>query len=116
MRPVISSPTARMGAGLALSLLATLAIAAGCGEKEEPDPSTLGPPPQQGASAFEIEGTWQGRLRQKGMKPFRVTAMIESLDEPRHNSVTYTGIDCSGTWRFLGRAGEAYRFREVIDR
>jgi hypothetical protein len=50
------------------------------------------------------------------MKPFRVTATIGSLDEARDNSVTYTGIDCSGTWKFLDRAGDAYRFREVIDR
>jgi hypothetical protein len=107
-------PIARLAIPFVISI-ATLMIAAGCGEKAEPDPSTLGPAPQD-ATGFEIEGTWQGRLRQKGIKPFRVTAMIGSLDEARDNSVTYTGIDCSGTWKFLDRPGDAYRFREVIDR
>jgi hypothetical protein len=50
------------------------------------------------------------------MNPFRVTATIRSLENERRNSVSYTGIDCRGSWTFEGLEGETYRFREVIDR
>lgn len=94
---------------------ATLTIAAGCGEKEEP--STSGPEPsaESDAGGFDIIGTWEGELRQRKLKPFRVSATIASLDDPRQNEVSYTGIDCGGRWTYLGMAGTAFRFREVID-
>jgi hypothetical protein len=103
-----------------LSALATavaaLAIAAGCGEKEEP--STSGPEPSASgdATGFDIIGSWEGKLRQRKLKPFRVSATIGSLDDPRQNTVSYTGIDCDGRWTYLGMAGDAFRFREVIAR
>lgn len=113
-RVTISQIGARAVIALATAIM-TLGIAAGCGEKDEPDPNSVGPSTDQ-ASGFEIKGTWQGRLEQKQTKPFRVTATIGSLDDPRLNTVSYTGIDCRGHWTYLGRSGLAYRFREVIDR
>jgi hypothetical protein len=55
-------------------------------------------------------------LQQPKRKPFRVSATIGSLDDPRQNEVSYTGIDCGGRWTYLGMAGTTFRFREVIDR
>lgn len=98
--------------------LATAAIAAGCGEKPEPDPGASPPDTQTtpGARAeFDIIGSWAGRLRQRGRKPFRVNATIASLDDSPDNRVTYTGIDCGGRWEYRGRNSKSYKFREVID-
>jgi hypothetical protein len=95
--------------------IATLGLAA-CGEKEEPDVNASEPPTPQVDSDFDIIGTWEGTLRQKGMKPFQVTATIRSLDNELRNPVRYTGIDCGGNWTFEGLEGETFRFREVIDR
>jgi hypothetical protein len=96
--------------------LATAALGlAGCGEKDEPEVTGPEPVAQQPAG-FDIIGTWKGTLRQKGLKPFRVTATIRSLENERRNSVAYTGIDCAGGWTFQGLEGDTYRFREVIDR
>ncbi len=64
------------------------------------------------AVAFAIVGTWHGTLHQAGAKPFTVTASIHGL--AGHNTVRYSGLDCRGTWRYLGRTGTAYRFRETI--
>jgi hypothetical protein len=50
------------------------------------------------------------------LRPFEVEATIGSLEEPKQNTVTYGGIECSGTWTFEGREGGAFVFREVIDR
>jgi hypothetical protein len=99
---------------LALAI-ATLGLAA-CGEKDEPDVNASVPPVPQADSTFDIVGTWKGTLRQKGLKPFRVTATIRSLENDRRNPVSYTGIDCGGSWTFEGLEGETFRFREVIDR
>jgi hypothetical protein len=85
-----------------------------CGEKDEPEPAPAQPATQDG-EGFEILGRWEGELRQKGLKPFRVTARIASLDDPKQNRVSYSGIDCAGNWTYLGD-GESFRFREVIDR
>jgi hypothetical protein len=99
---------------LLATALAAVAIAA-CGEKEEPD--STAPPPSAGTDAteFDIIGMWEGRLTQHGIEPFRVSATIGSLDDPKLNAVHYTGIDCDGSWTYLGKSGEAFRFREVID-
>jgi hypothetical protein len=65
-------------------------------------------------SARDLEGTWHGPLRQAGLKPFTVTVTIRSLHDSRRNPVRYSGLDCTGTWAFLGSAGGSLRFREVI--
>ena len=97
-------------AALAIPLL-VLGVAVGaCGEREEPVITTADQP------QFEITGTWSGELRQKGRKPFEVEASIVSLERSKQNTVRYSGIDCSGSWDFLGATSTAYRFREVIDR
>jgi hypothetical protein len=103
-----------------LALLAcgsALALAA-CGEKSEPSLSELDDAASRMAQSerFVIEGRWSGELRQKGLKPFEVDATIANLDDPKQNTVHYTGIDCSGNWTYEGREGGAYTFREVIDR
>jgi hypothetical protein len=100
---------------LLAAALAVAAIAPGCGEKAEPESS--GPPPtaDTGTTGFDIIGMWEGRLTQKQVKPFTVSATIGSLDDPKLNTVHYTGIDCEGGWTYLGKEGEAFRFREVID-
>ncbi len=100
---------------LLATALAAATIAAGCGEKEEPESSAPAPSADTGATGFDIVGMWEGRLTQRGIKPFRVRATIGSLDDPKLNSVHYTGIDCEGSWTYLGKEGEAFRFREVID-
>lgn len=96
-------------------LLAAAALAA-CGEKDEPSASELDTTSasQQTEEDFAIAGEWRGELRQKGVKPFVVTAEIAGPEGP--NSVHYTGIDCSGKWTFEGRFGDEYSFHERIDR
>jgi hypothetical protein len=96
-------------AAVPLALLAL--VMAGCGEREEPEIDTSAT-----ESEFQITGEWEGRLTQKGLKPFMVRATIVSLERSKQNVVHYTGIDCSGTWDYLGASATAYRFREVIDR
>lgn len=96
------------------TMAAVLAVAlafAACGEKSEPE---LGATPT--ADRFQITGEWSGRLTQKGMQPFEVTATIASLARSKHNTVRYSGLDCSGTWDYLGASETAYRFGETIDR
>ena len=93
-----------------LALAAALALAA-CGEREEPPITTTT------EQRFEITGNWQGRLAQRGVKPFAVAATIASLERSKQNTVRYTGaIECSGTWDYLGASATAYRFRETIER
>jgi hypothetical protein len=93
----------------AFALALALAVAA-CGEREEPVITTADEP------QFEITGSWQGRLAQKGSKPFEVEATIDSLERSKQNTVHYTVINCSGTWDYLGATETSYRFRELIDR
>ncbi len=94
-------------------LAAALALVglSACGEKAEPDldQSTT-------EARFEITGRWAGELRQQGMEPFNAQATIASLARSKQNTVHYTGIDCSGTWNYLGASATAYRFQETIDR
>lgn len=95
-------------------LLALCALAlplAGCGERDEPE---IAAPDAQ--SQFEIRGQWRGQLTQQGEKPFSVQAEIVSLERFKANEVTYGGIDCSGTWEYLGASESAYRFQEKIER
>jgi hypothetical protein len=82
----------------------------GCGGSDGGVSTTSVVPSSQAKPA----GHWQGRLHQKGLDPFTVTAVIASPAGSAGNRVHYTGIDCSGTWTSLGRKGNAFRFREVI--
>ena len=42
-------------------------------------------------------------------------AQIRNLEDELKNTVSYTGINCSGHWMYQGREGAAFRFQEVID-
>ncbi|MCD6016173.1 MAG: hypothetical protein K0R88_2257 [Solirubrobacterales bacterium] len=97
----------RKAAAIALALVAIAVV--GCGEREEPEVTMAEP-------EFEITGEWRGRLTQKNLEPFTVTATIVSLERSKQNVVRYGGIECAGTWEYLGATETAYRFREVIDR
>jgi hypothetical protein len=68
-----------------------------------------------GTGAY-ILGSWHGQLRQKGMSDFSVIAVVRSLTDASRNTVSYTGIRCSGNWTYRGYSGGAYRFHEVIGR
>lgn len=92
---------------IAAALAACLVLTA-CGERSEPTISST-PEPQ-----FEITGGWRGELTQQGVKPFPVQARIASLERFDDNTVHYGGLDCSGTWEYLGASETAYRFREQI--
>jgi hypothetical protein len=96
---------------VALLALCLAPVLAGCGEREEPEVSAT-----TTESQFEITGEWEGRLTQKGLKPFTARATIVSLERSKENVVRYSGINCAGTWDYLGATATAYRFREVIDR
>jgi hypothetical protein len=109
----------RTGSAICAAATAILALGvAGCGEKEEPSAAEIEEAAAQSeedlAPDLPIAGTWEGELRQKGLKPFRVEAEIAGPDGP--NTVFYTGIDCSGRWTFEGSAGSKYTFNERIDR
>ena len=106
---------------LAVPLLALALLAAGCGEKSEPDLSEVPPPPQPKPPAPPrglppaVMGTWQGTLGQKGIKPFPIRVTMASATDPQKNPVHYGGqIDCSGTWTYLDADGPNVRFRERI--
>ena len=94
-----------------LSAAVCILVLAACGEREEPEITPTTPEEQ-----FEILGSWRGELTQQGMKPFTVRATIASLERFKDNVVTYSGLDCTGTWEYLGPSETAYRFREAIDR
>jgi hypothetical protein len=103
-------------------LIALALLAAGCGEKAEPDLADVPPPPQpqpptppQGLPQAVV-GQWTGTLEQKGVRPFPVTVRIASATDPQRNVVRYGGqIDCSGRWTYLGVQGTQVRFDERID-
>ena len=65
---------------------------------------------------MDIVGKWTGRLHQRGLPSFAVTATIHAPSSRARNDVQYTGIECGGRWMYLGREGESYHFREVITR
>lgn len=101
---------------------ATIALAsvAGCGEKDEPDAGEIAQQAEASVveettpSELDIAGTWSGTLRQQGLRPFKVRARIRAGD--RESLVSYTGIDCAGTWTPEGRYNDALIFTERIDR
>jgi hypothetical protein len=88
----------------------TVALATGCGESGDGDGSTTSSP------TSPVAGGWTGRLHQRGLPAFTVTARIVSPTGSAGNEVHYTGIDCSGQWTYLDSDGATFRFREVIDR
>ena len=94
----------------AISACACVLALGACGEREEPEITPMA------ETTFEITGSWRGELTQQGMKPFTVRATIASLERFKDNVVTYSGLDCTGTWEYLGASDTAYRFRELIDR
>jgi hypothetical protein len=94
-----------------LPLAVVGALLASCGGDAD-----QGRAPSEEPVGFDITDRWRGTLRQTGLAPFTITATIRSLGEPGANTVAYSGIDCSGHWRYLGRRGGEYRFLEVIDR
>jgi len=101
--------------------LAAAALAAGCGEKSEPDLATVPPPPQPPAPTppqglpQDVVGRWHGTLHQQRVKPFPITVSIVSATDPKRNVVHYGGeIDCSGSWRYTGADGSKVMFRETI--
>jgi hypothetical protein len=98
----------------ARSLVLVLAVlglltAAGCGSSSDTT-STAKP----GSDAYVI-ASYRGTLHQQGRPDFRITADVRSLSDAKQNTVSYTGIDCSGHWTYLGYRQGVYRFREVID-
>jgi hypothetical protein len=97
------------------SAVLALTALAGCGEKSEPSLDSLKTQYRQ-QEEQAVVGDYEGTLRQKGQKPFKVTASVVSLKSSARNVVHYTGIDCSGTWIYQTRNGTAYVFREKIDR
>lgn len=99
-------------AGVGFPVLAALAaiLLESCGGGPGRPATTARP------QASPIIGRWEGRLHQRGLASFRVSANIRSLDAGGANTVAYSGIDCSGNWRYLGRRGPAFRFQEVIRR
>lgn len=106
-----------------LALVALAVLAAGCGEKSEPDLSNVPAPPEPQAPTppqglpQAVVGHWHGTLHQKGEKDFPIDVAIVSATDPDRNVVHYGGhIDCSGTWSYRGADGPLVRFREVIDR
>lgn len=56
---------------------------------------------------------WPANAR--GLAPFRATAQIRAIKGTARNTVSYTGISCTGHWVYRGRPRKAFRFREVID-
>jgi hypothetical protein len=66
------------------------------------------------ARTASIRGSWSGLLRQRGMRPFRVWATIDSPAGDAGNRVRYSGLDCRGRWNALARRKGAHRFTEVI--
>ena len=104
--------------GLALAVFAT-AVLGGCGEKEEPAVQTdteTTPRTTENDILADITGAWEGEVRQKGLKPFEVRALIRSPEDSRQSTVHYSGIDCSGTWTVLNVKGKTVSFLESIER
>lgn len=107
--------SSRSRAWIALAIAASLALLAGCGEKSEPELAGAPSTTSTGSStSFEIKGRWAGTLEQKGIGAFTVNATINSPPGSKPGTVRYGGINCGGTWKYLGRDGRAYRYRETI--
>ena len=94
-----------------LVIVSAVCLLAGCGQgRSEPRGSDAR------RNARFLIGHWSGDLRQAGLPAFRVRVDIRSVAPSADNTVSYSGIDCSGRWTYLGAQDGRYRFREVIDR
>jgi hypothetical protein len=98
-----------------LMLLFCAGLVAGCGDDDGEEEATTAPDVAAQEEDYDITGEWSGKLRQENLAPFRVTATIGDLKDPKQNTVSYTVIDCSGNWTYEGRDGAAFTFREVIN-
>lgn len=111
----------RVIVGASLLALACAAVA-GCGSESGTDSDTgagtaTEPTSPVGPTRVQFPfGRWQGRLAQRGLKPFQIRVAIRSRDNRLRNRVHYTGIDCGGIWTYLRRHGPDLLFREMIDR
>jgi hypothetical protein len=95
--------------------LAAVVVLAGCGEKEEAIVEST-PRTTENDVLADITGSWEGTLRQKGFRPFEVSATIRSPEDIRASTVRYTAIDCSGTWTVERVRETTVYFLETIDR
>jgi hypothetical protein len=112
MPPAMSA--GRQGFLVTAAVLAA-AILTGCGEKEEELVEST-PRTTENDVLADVVGTWEGELRQKGLEPFEVRASIRSPRDRRVSTVSYTGIDCSGTWTVERVRDMTVYFLESIDR
>jgi hypothetical protein len=102
---------------LAFALLVPLG---GCGDDDDDGggdeiTGTMSSDATGAFAEYDITGTWSGTLKQQNLPDFRVRAEIRNLNDKFKNTVSYTGINCSGHWEYLGRDGAAFLFEEVID-
>ncbi len=95
------------------ALAAALLAAAGCGDESGSAPD--GNAGKATTAGFDITGSWSGTLHQLGLGSFKVEAEIRSLETDDDNAVSYTVIDCSGTWSYDETTDDAFTFKEVID-
>jgi hypothetical protein len=119
--PVLRTSINRL-ATILVATAAALAMAA-CGEKSEPDVTSLPPPPAPQPEAppaglpTSVKGEWEGTLKQKGVKPFAIGVRIASATDASRNVVNYGGeIDCTGNWKYLDAEGPTVKFEERINR
>ena len=102
------------------STLAAVAVAFSISVLPSAAHSVPDPAPSRSATAERTHqepkvllGYWAGQIRQAHVSPFWLTVRIASLEDPRQNVYSYTGIGCSGIWRFLGQDGPKFRLREI---
>jgi hypothetical protein len=102
---------------VALALLG--ALLGGCGDDDDDGgdeiTGTMSSDATGSFADYDITGKWSGTLKQTDLPDFRVSADIRDLNDKFKNTVSYTGINCSGHWEYLGREGAAFLFEEVID-
>jgi hypothetical protein len=98
-------------------VLALLAAVSGCGSSDRDRTEGRAEFAPRGPAAERAfpAGRWQGRLAQRGRLPFGISVTIRAPAEEGRSTVRYNGIECSGRWRFLGRSGKDFRFRELIE-
>jgi hypothetical protein len=94
---------------LSIPLALTLLLIAGCGDGDDGSSGT-------GGMSTGIAGEWTGKLKQKGIAPFQVAARIDAVGS---GQVTYTGIECGGSWTSkhpLSSDAPYYKIEERINK